>query len=287
MSTDPKDAVALDPDEWHRVRTLCAITRFAPMLPLATLAGCVAAILCASAPSQLLIWFEAGLACSAALAAAALALHRTRAANATRAARACRQWLAFGAFLTGIFWGTTSVMLLRSGAISPGFLALTVAAVVTLWLPLFALQTMTFFVVAAPSLLPMALMLSIPPTAPPLATIGSLLLLLFSAFLAVTAIMRRVLDTDHAAHCALHYRATHDTLVGLTNRAELHRRIAAFETSQPGPYAIVFVDLDHFKAVNDTAGHGAGDQLCGSSARSSETKNVNPTSLRASAATSS
>jgi diguanylate cyclase (GGDEF)-like protein len=58
----------------------------------------------------------------------------------------------------------------------------------------------------------------------------------------------------------LHYLAEHDDLTGLINRrtliAYLDQRLAA---GQPGPVALLFLDLDRFKAINDYLGHNAGD----------------------------
>jgi len=58
------------------------------------------------------------------------------------------------------------------------------------------------------------------------------------------------------------YRASHDSLTGLANRAGLaaaiERRAAAGDTDE---VAYLFLDLDGFKAVNDTLGHAAGDIL--------------------------
>lgn len=58
----------------------------------------------------------------------------------------------------------------------------------------------------------------------------------------------------------LHYRAHHDQLTGLPNRSRFFDALnAAFaETTRVG---ICYVDLDHFKIVNDTFGHAAGDDL--------------------------
>jgi diguanylate cyclase (GGDEF)-like protein len=58
-----------------------------------------------------------------------------------------------------------------------------------------------------------------------------------------------------AAHDALH-----DPLTGLPNR-ELFRRRVEEATRRTGSCAVVLVDLDRFKEVNDTLGHHAGDQL--------------------------
>ena len=57
--------------------------------------------------------------------------------------------------------------------------------------------------------------------------------------------------------------AYHDMLTGLPNRARLRQLInQAIEGCSAGKRAaLLFVDLDHFKDINDTLGHGAGDEL--------------------------
>jgi len=58
--------------------------------------------------------------------------------------------------------------------------------------------------------------------------------------------------------------AEHDPLTGLMNRAALTealRRSLALATRQKWSVAVVFIDLDKFKAVNDSMGHAAGDEL--------------------------
>jgi diguanylate cyclase (GGDEF)-like protein/PAS domain S-box-containing protein len=60
------------------------------------------------------------------------------------------------------------------------------------------------------------------------------------------------------------WQASHDALTGLVNRREFERRLTELvETanSEGREHALVFMDLDNFKAVNDTCGHTAGDEL--------------------------
>jgi len=60
------------------------------------------------------------------------------------------------------------------------------------------------------------------------------------------------------------YQASHDALTGLVNRQEFERRLGeSIETSRAGQqsHIMCYLDLDRFKAVNDTSGHLAGDNM--------------------------
>jgi diguanylate cyclase (GGDEF)-like protein len=61
----------------------------------------------------------------------------------------------------------------------------------------------------------------------------------------------------------LHFRALHDVLTGLGNRALLWEALSHLDDPLRGSRqsAVLLLDLDDFKAVNDTLGHQAGDQL--------------------------
>ena len=61
----------------------------------------------------------------------------------------------------------------------------------------------------------------------------------------------------------LSHQATHDTLTGLVNRHEFERRLTyLLGLANPRvPHALLYLDLDQFKVVNDTCGHVAGDEL--------------------------
>ncbi|MDP3409446.1 GGDEF domain-containing protein [Bosea sp. (in: a-proteobacteria)] len=57
------------------------------------------------------------------------------------------------------------------------------------------------------------------------------------------------------------FQARHDVLTGLSNRVGLTRALNASLARQDGAVALIYLDLDGFKAVNDTHGHVAGDRL--------------------------
>ena len=63
----------------------------------------------------------------------------------------------------------------------------------------------------------------------------------------------------------LSYQASHDTLTGLLNRREFENRlttaIESIRDNSDESHALLYIDLDQFKVVNDTFGHTAGDAL--------------------------
>ncbi len=70
----------------------------------------------------------------------------------------------------------------------------------------------------------------------------------------------------HAADQALRHRVLHDSLTGLPNRLSFVDALADAlkrATVSGSPIGILFLDLDHFKLINDSLGHHAGDALLG------------------------
>ena len=58
------------------------------------------------------------------------------------------------------------------------------------------------------------------------------------------------------------WQANHDSLTGLVNRREFESQLSQILKSQePTYHALLYLDLDRFKIVNDTCGHNAGDEL--------------------------
>src|SRR6202451_3014277 len=78
---------------------------------------------------------------------------------------------------------------------------------------------------------------------------------------------QRILDLRDqliAAGEELLYRATHDNLTGVVNRGvilDTLQRERSRQAREGGSFGIVLMDLDHFKYVNDTYGHLAGDDV--------------------------
>ncbi len=78
---------------------------------------------------------------------------------------------------------------------------------------------------------------------------------------------QRILELQNgliAAREELRFRATHDELTGLANRRVVLDAIArehSRQLRQGGNFSIVLIDLDHFKNINDTCGHLAGDAV--------------------------
>lgn len=69
-------------------------------------------------------------------------------------------------------------------------------------------------------------------------------------------------ERQHASQ--LSHQASHDELTGLINRREFERQLSALlalPASQKARHAIMYLDLDQLKIVNDSGGHAAGDQL--------------------------
>ncbi|AVO43005.1 diguanylate cyclase domain-containing protein [Simplicispira suum] len=82
----------------------------------------------------------------------------------------------------------------------------------------------------------------------------------------VTSIMTLVQDVSARVQIARqqHHQANHDALTGLDNRASFHERLERALAQMRPPadlLALLFIDLDGFKHINDQQGHQAGDEV--------------------------
>jgi len=87
----------------------------------------------------------------------------------------------------------------------------------------------------------------------------ALLSLLFSSLVA-----RMVISRVSEKSRQLAYQVSHDALTGLINRREFERRVErsiAHAHAQAAIHALLYLDLDQFKVINDTCGFSAGDEL--------------------------
>ncbi|GEM_PF-3859842 len=76
-------------------------------------------------------------------------------------------------------------------------------------------------------------------------------------------VLFRDVTEERARRRRLDHLARHDALTGLPNRRAFTQRLAGrIETARGGEcgHVLCYIDLDHFKPVNDSAGHAAGDQ---------------------------
>ena len=81
--------------------------------------------------------------------------------------------------------------------------------------------------------------------------------------LGAVLVFRDVSEQRRLSHEMTH-RATHDVLTDLANRTEFEARLERMlirQRHEPAIHAILFIDLDQFKLVNDACGHAVGDQL--------------------------
>lgn len=176
-----------------------------------------------------------------------------------------------GAVLAGLAWGAAGAFLFPQDSLQHQvFIAFALAGVCASAVSVLSALRLGFLLFAMPVMLPLLYRLVLVGTYNSFAL--ALLILLFLLGLTVAArqthqaienVLKLQLENLELTR-ELQYEATHDSLMGLVNQREFKRRFERLANSartNKTPYALVFLDLDYFKQINDTAGHLAGDKL--------------------------
>ncbi len=83
-------------------------------------------------------------------------------------------------------------------------------------------------------------------------------------FVSLVPALRRVTRRLDRYLSEIHHQALHDSLTGLPNRELFRDRLEqaiALARREAGTSAVLLIDLDRFKEINDTLGHQSGDSL--------------------------
>jgi diguanylate cyclase (GGDEF)-like protein len=125
-----------------------------------------------------------------------------------------------------------------------------------------AIDLLTYRLFLLFAITPLVLRLLFEGTEAHLVTAAMLCLLMFIMLKAASQYRNAMIENIEMTY-SLHYRATHDSLVGLLNRDEFKNIYDSEITPSPATKniitSIIFIDLDNFKMLNDSLGHQAGD----------------------------
>src|SRR3569833_567800 len=182
----------------------------------------------------------------------------------------CTLRLFVGTAMSGLFWGSAALVLFPAGSLAHQVLiAFILAGLAAGAMTSYAVIWLCYALFVVPAILPLVLRLALQNTE--IHVSMALLGLIF-----VVAVVHAAHRTDRMITNvlnvraenfkltrALHHQATHDPLVDLPNQREFNRRLNVFAQSSAirgEPFAVLFIDLDRFKEINDTGGHAAGDE---------------------------
>jgi diguanylate cyclase (GGDEF)-like protein len=258
----------IDREAWLQLKKLDILYSYANLSVLINLVGAVTvAVFLRSVVAQapLTIWFVFGLT----LAGARIAFRQSY--DTQRHLRGERididRWRHIYlviTILTGLHWGLMSALIYPADSLTHQlFVTFILAGVTAASVPIYSTGSLSFAGFIIPALLPLAARFFYHFEEPYMA-MGVMVVLFAMALLVAAAQTGAIIRTNMALSHALHHQATHDSLVGLVNHGEFQRRlqtVAGISKSRGRPFALIFLDLDFFKAVNDAGGHSVGDRI--------------------------
>ncbi len=191
-------------------------------------------------------------------------------APAQRDARAWIRRLQFGTSVSGLLWGIGGIVFLASDDLSHQlFTVLVFSGVAAGAMTSYGVMWRAYmtFLIPFEALVELRLLFERTPLHYPLALVNALFVsvVMYSAFKTDRTVGSALEITAENAKLtrALQYQATHDSLVDLVNHREFNTRlvdVAERAVTAHEPCALIFIDLDRFKEVNDQGGHAAGDE---------------------------
>ena len=256
-------------DDWLRVRQLEVLMGYTTLTVVINLVGTVAMaafLVQALAPVLVFSWVGLGVVIGVArlLQRRRFRAWRSDSGPATNRVDRWRSIYVITTVITGAHWGLLAIFLYPSDSlVQQVFMAFVLSGVSAASVPIYSVGRMSFLAFALPALLPLAVRLFLEQGEPQMA-MGAMVILFFGALWVAARETGRIVRSNMALSHALHHQATHDSLVGLVNHGEFQRRLESVaEVCRAGgaPYALIFIDLDLFKRVNDAGGHAVGDEM--------------------------
>jgi diguanylate cyclase (GGDEF)-like protein len=258
----------IDGEAWLQLKKLDVLYGYANLSVLINLLGAVtAAAFLRSVVSQasLTFWFVFGLTLAGARIASRHGYDTQRQIRGERIDY--QRWRSIYVIITilaGLHWGLMAALIYPADSLTHQlFVTFIVMGVAAACVPVYSTGTLSFAGFVLPALLPLAARFFYHGEEPYLA-MGVMIILFAAVLLVAGAETGRIIRSNMALSHALHHQATHDSLVGLVNHGEFQRRlqtVAGLANARSQQYALIFIDLDLFKRVNDAGGHSVGDRF--------------------------